>query len=281
MYGHEYKCQVRYSPRRLKGLGLTDGESCERVWSALRYSIPISPFCINFRHLIPSLRVSSYGAHRLYITATTLAIGEERRRAFPKTFQHNFQKAVSNLKESAQSFSECRNECKMSMEEFRQAASAMRFNLNPPNDEIYSTKPGDSIYEMYIALDRLCEYLDYRIPPTGIIPGKPIPEAWKEHRQSISQEFGGRIPANILPRDLQSRIHNLIKKEGWKVEDWWDPTAPFEDTPLWSEYEKRYAQREIRKVRLELWQAWTQRRLELDQLYGSSVHGKISLTIQC
>jgi hypothetical protein len=37
MYGHEFKCQVRYSPRRLNGLGLTDGESCERVWAALRY----------------------------------------------------------------------------------------------------------------------------------------------------------------------------------------------------------------------------------------------------
>lgn len=39
MYGHEFKCQIRYSPRWLSGLGLTDGESCERCWGASRYQI--------------------------------------------------------------------------------------------------------------------------------------------------------------------------------------------------------------------------------------------------
>ena len=35
-YGHGMKCQLQYSPRNLLGVGLTDGESCERIWSLSR-----------------------------------------------------------------------------------------------------------------------------------------------------------------------------------------------------------------------------------------------------
>ncbi|XP_053401436.1 uncharacterized protein LOC123527517 [Mercenaria mercenaria] len=34
-YGHKMECQVLYSPRRVNGLGLTDGECMERLWSYL------------------------------------------------------------------------------------------------------------------------------------------------------------------------------------------------------------------------------------------------------
>ena len=44
-YGHQWACQIVYHPRKRKGFGLSDGEGCERFWSAIR--------C-----LIPSLRVS-------------------------------------------------------------------------------------------------------------------------------------------------------------------------------------------------------------------------------
>ncbi|KAK0558670.1 hypothetical protein OC844_004980 [Tilletia horrida] len=35
VYGHDYGCQMKYSPRRTPGFGLTDGESLERLWSSL------------------------------------------------------------------------------------------------------------------------------------------------------------------------------------------------------------------------------------------------------
>ncbi|KAJ8091866.1 hypothetical protein PM082_021102 [Marasmius tenuissimus] len=35
-YGHQWSCQLHYNPRLRKGLGLTDGEGTERLWSALR-----------------------------------------------------------------------------------------------------------------------------------------------------------------------------------------------------------------------------------------------------
>ncbi|KAE8220876.1 hypothetical protein CF319_g5674 [Tilletia indica] len=35
VYGHDYDCQLKYSPRRMSGFGLTDGEALERLWSSL------------------------------------------------------------------------------------------------------------------------------------------------------------------------------------------------------------------------------------------------------
>ncbi|PPR04745.1 hypothetical protein CVT26_012885, partial [Gymnopilus dilepis] len=46
-YGHQWPCQIIYHPRKCEGFGLSDGEGCERFWSAIKA-------------LIPSLRVSGY-----------------------------------------------------------------------------------------------------------------------------------------------------------------------------------------------------------------------------
>ncbi|KAF8832984.1 hypothetical protein BDN67DRAFT_874954, partial [Paxillus ammoniavirescens] len=35
-YGHQWPCQVLYHPRKRQGFGLSDGEGCKRLWSALK-----------------------------------------------------------------------------------------------------------------------------------------------------------------------------------------------------------------------------------------------------
>ena len=40
-YGHHWGCQLYYNPRFIEGLGLTDGEGTERIWSRLRGAIPL------------------------------------------------------------------------------------------------------------------------------------------------------------------------------------------------------------------------------------------------
>jgi hypothetical protein len=46
-YGHDFPCQILYSPRRILGAGLTDGEANERVWAKLRYLL--LDMSINFK----------------------------------------------------------------------------------------------------------------------------------------------------------------------------------------------------------------------------------------
>ena len=40
-YGHKLECQLQYNPRRIEGLGLTDGEDCERLWASLSSLVPM------------------------------------------------------------------------------------------------------------------------------------------------------------------------------------------------------------------------------------------------
>ena len=40
-YAHQWQCQLVYSPRMMKGVGLTDGEGVERFWSRMCPSIPL------------------------------------------------------------------------------------------------------------------------------------------------------------------------------------------------------------------------------------------------
>ncbi|KAF7972323.1 hypothetical protein HWV62_18424 [Athelia sp. TMB] len=41
-YAHQWSCQLRYNPRLQKGMGLSDGEGVERLWSRLRRLIGIT-----------------------------------------------------------------------------------------------------------------------------------------------------------------------------------------------------------------------------------------------
>ena len=58
-FGHQWPCQLIYHPRKRQGFGLSDGEGCERFWSAIK-------------GLIPSLRISGVCLHHLKISISAL-----------------------------------------------------------------------------------------------------------------------------------------------------------------------------------------------------------------
>ena len=41
-YGHQWACQLIYNPRLRTGLGLTEGEGTERIWSKFRKLIGVT-----------------------------------------------------------------------------------------------------------------------------------------------------------------------------------------------------------------------------------------------
>lgn len=41
-YGHQWACQLVYNPRLREGLGLSEGEGTERVWSKFRKLIGVT-----------------------------------------------------------------------------------------------------------------------------------------------------------------------------------------------------------------------------------------------
>lgn len=50
-YAHTVKCQLKYHPRIQKNIGLTDGESLERIWSYL------GKFVSTTKHMRPAHRL--------------------------------------------------------------------------------------------------------------------------------------------------------------------------------------------------------------------------------
>lgn len=72
-YGHQWPCQIVYHPRKCVGFGLSDGEGCERLWSSLKFLIPIlrvSGVRV-FRHLSWQIYLmSTYSIINVYLFST-------------------------------------------------------------------------------------------------------------------------------------------------------------------------------------------------------------------
>ena len=67
-YGHQWPCQIIYHPRKCKGFGLSDGEGCERLWSAIKPLIPslrVSGVSYLLLFVVPLLTLVKYH-HRIY-----------------------------------------------------------------------------------------------------------------------------------------------------------------------------------------------------------------------
>jgi hypothetical protein len=75
-YGHQWPCQLIYHPRKCLGFGLTDGEGCERFWSALK-------------QLIPSLRVAGV-SYRILLVFSSANISV----VLPPTVYHQLSSSV-------------------------------------------------------------------------------------------------------------------------------------------------------------------------------------------
>ncbi|XP_035699509.1 uncharacterized protein LOC118432096 isoform X2 [Branchiostoma floridae] len=81
-YGHKASCQVLYSPRRLEGFGLTDGECVERLWSFLRRFSSIT------KEMTPSHRTD-------LLTDALLHYARRKVSDMPMSIMQSFDKAVA------------------------------------------------------------------------------------------------------------------------------------------------------------------------------------------
>jgi hypothetical protein len=63
-FGHQWPCQIVYHPRKHRGFGLTDGEGCERFWSAIRILIPTLRIS-GVRHFVLHLCTVIYFCHSI------------------------------------------------------------------------------------------------------------------------------------------------------------------------------------------------------------------------
>ncbi|KAJ6581867.1 hypothetical protein B0H19DRAFT_1331557 [Mycena capillaripes] len=95
-YGHQWVCQLVYSPRLRRGLGLTEGEGVERVWSRIRKLIPIT------RHQWNSRRIWMIDQYVMFVN-------QDGRDSLGDWVQRQWQKNVTpKHKAAAQVIQQCR-----------------------------------------------------------------------------------------------------------------------------------------------------------------------------
>ncbi|EJD36772.1 hypothetical protein AURDEDRAFT_73874 [Auricularia subglabra TFB-10046 SS5] len=93
-YGHQWACQLVFHPRKREGFGLSDGEGCERFWSAIR-------------RLIPCLRVSGY-FRRIFVLDRQIAhIHDQNTFKFGRWLARKSRETARRLAEAELSLQAC------------------------------------------------------------------------------------------------------------------------------------------------------------------------------
>ncbi|KAI7854096.1 hypothetical protein BDC45DRAFT_140724 [Circinella umbellata] len=87
VYGHDAPCQVAFNPKVVKGIGLVDGEDCERYWSVC------SPFVTATRYM------TEYNRH-LFFTILTDHYHEQKLKSLGRIIFKKYGKAKNILKDS-------------------------------------------------------------------------------------------------------------------------------------------------------------------------------------
>ncbi|KAJ6538413.1 hypothetical protein B0H10DRAFT_1763262, partial [Mycena sp. CBHHK59/15] len=109
-FGHQWVCQLVYSPRLRRGMGLTDGEGVERFWSRIRKLIGITRSQWNSRRI---WMIDQYAAF----------VGEEGRDNLGNWIKRQQDKNIPKKRDTAlQIFCECR----VSVPELRQNWEAQK-----------------------------------------------------------------------------------------------------------------------------------------------------------
>ncbi|CAD6978541.1 unnamed protein product [Tilletia controversa] len=91
VYGHDYDCQLKFSPRRTPGFGLTDGEALERLWSSLSDLVSLT------RHMTQADRLST-------LTSRLEHLARKHRLDLPTTFQRQLINISRQRQQQTQGF---------------------------------------------------------------------------------------------------------------------------------------------------------------------------------
>jgi hypothetical protein len=244
VYAHEYPCQIQFNPRSIEGIGWSNGEGCERVWSS-------------FRHFIPTLRSASAHIRLQTLSEGALehngirfcAFSKDVCRSFASAFllEQEARVALDKLAQNGLGEDEIERQHRGMKAYFSARASMVAVDIN------------EDIYEALRAHKAAKELLDSLLH-IGVKDSRTILE-------SVSHLNSGNINSSWTPHTIMNRVEDLLKKGNQDFADWETPSG--ELTPLYREYERKYNLSEIRRVKAAIWEQLLQRNFESARLHGS------------
>ena len=126
-YGHQWACQLIYNPRFREGVGLTDGEGVERLWSRMRKLVGLersSGVSLLFFGQVSVTEGTTKRTRRLWLLdRQASAIGQELRDDLGYWIQRRYRLGVNASTNAAQ----CTlDECGVDVAELRQQWASQR-----------------------------------------------------------------------------------------------------------------------------------------------------------
>jgi hypothetical protein len=217
------------------------------------------------RHLIASLRCSSYYSRRQILTAAVTYHNEELHLHLGRRFFDLFATALQKTKESSTAFKDCEKITKFTTQQIEEQALSMKaFYATGPSSASNSPHYEDDICEALRAIDQLMQYvrnlLQAKVPLRA--------NAWKELRELVSSRSDGRIDSQTTPALLDIRVQELLDLTNQKLTDW---VVGDEFTPHFYECEKRKHLRVLKVIKYEIWLVLVERRSRHDSLHSSSI----------
>jgi Kyakuja-Dileera-Zisupton transposase len=254
-FAHQYECQVLFSPRNIVGIGLTDGEGCERIWALAR-------------HIIASLRGSTPYRRRQLLTNLMLEIGDRKHFGLASAFLVFFRTTLKMIRECKRELKDYQAGTGVNMKELQQQAKLMQEYFENPEEQGNDIQ--DNICETIMAILVMNEFDEVH---SNLSHSAQTSFSYLDMRLLITWRTGGRIERSLdIDQDtLHTRLNQLLRKANQSKSLWLN-----EDGSPTDHYHAVMDQLPLSDLRLLMNRIWAQlacRKMEYRLLKASSLVG--------
>jgi hypothetical protein len=240
----------------IEGMGMTDGEDNERVWSDSRHVIPANLRCTG-------------ATRRQTLTNLYLSIGQFRVRNFPHSSCKKLEKVFEAGHKTQKELDLYCKENNVSVEILLQEAASMRaFLLRSPDSTLHIE---DDICEHLLAIE------DFRMfERVNELARETCGQAWMDLKLKIAWKTNGRISQGLeTTREvLEQKVMKLLANAGLTMEDWIKDGVK---TQLYLDCSEKIFLTNLHRQKLEIFRVLVLRKQEWEDLHNSSAHGILTI----
>jgi hypothetical protein len=254
-FAHQYECQVLFSPRNIFGIGLTDGEGCERIWALAR-------------HIIASLRGSTPYRRRQLLTNLMLEIGDRKHFGLALTFLIFFRITLKMIRECKRELKDYQAKTDVNMKELQAQAKLMQRYFENPAEQ--SNDIQDNICETIMAILVMDEFDEAH---RNLSHNAQTSLSYLNMRLLITWRTGGRIERclDINQDVLHTRLNQLLRKANQSKSLWLNEDGS--PTDYYHSIAEKLPFSGLLLLKNQIWRQFACRKMEYRLLKASSLVG--------
>lgn len=235
-------------------MGLTDGESLERVWSLVR-------------HVIPSMRVSTFFSRIQILSHLFLHQNENKQLALGATFQRLMKTALERIKENKALLQG------VNIREILEQTKKRKEHFEKPRGRLPKTVDDDICEALIIREHYEDEFIGMLRIGEEDITQLQVAQRWLSLKNFVLVQRFGRFNSQDERNILDSRLQDMLSRSNQELSDWRTPQGP---TQKYLDHLERWRLRELRELKFEMHRILVLRRCELGLIRRSAALRGIS-----